>query len=78
MSKPLHDDKKQRIRPPRKFYRNGIICYGRYRTLHMPGRTWMEGKFISYLRVSTQKQGVNGLGIDAQRKAIEGYLSGGP
>lgn len=37
----------------------------------------MEGKFISYLRVSTTKQGVNGLGIEAQRKAIADYLNGG-
>ena len=36
----------------------------------------MEGKFIGYLRVSTDKQGVNGLGIDAQRKAIADYLNG--
>jgi DNA invertase Pin-like site-specific DNA recombinase len=37
----------------------------------------MEGRYVSYLRVSTQKQGVNGLGIEAQRKAIEDYLNGG-
>lgn len=37
----------------------------------------MEGKFISYLRVSTAKQGSNGLGIEAQRKAITEYLNGG-
>jgi hypothetical protein len=37
----------------------------------------MEGKFISYLRVSTTKQGVNGLGIEAQRNAITDYLNGG-
>lgn len=37
----------------------------------------MEGKFVSYLRVSTAKQGINGLGIEAQREAIAGYLNGG-
>ena len=37
----------------------------------------MEGKFISYLRVSTEKQGASGLGLEAQRKAIENYLNGG-
>jgi DNA invertase Pin-like site-specific DNA recombinase len=34
-------------------------------------------KFISYLRVSTDKQGQPGLGIDAQRKAVEDFLNGG-
>ena len=37
----------------------------------------MEGRFISYIRVSTSKQGINGLGMDAQRKAIETFLNGG-
>lgn len=37
----------------------------------------MKGKFIAYLRVSTSKQGANGLGIEAQRKAITEYLNGG-
>lgn len=36
-----------------------------------------EGKFISYLRVSTEKQGRSGLGIEAQRKAVTDYLNGG-
>jgi DNA invertase Pin-like site-specific DNA recombinase len=36
-----------------------------------------EGKFISYLRVSTDKQGRSGLGIEAQRQAVERYLNGG-
>lgn len=36
-----------------------------------------NGKFISYLRVSTAKQGVSGLGLEAQREAVAGYLNGG-
>lgn len=36
-----------------------------------------EGKFISYPRVSTDKQGRSGLGIEAQREAVVRYLNGG-
>lgn len=36
-----------------------------------------RGKFISYLRVSTDKQGRSGLGLEAQRHAVENYLNGG-
>jgi DNA invertase Pin-like site-specific DNA recombinase len=36
-----------------------------------------RGKFFSYLRVSTDKQGERGYGLDAQRKAITDYLNGG-
>jgi hypothetical protein len=36
----------------------------------------MRGKFISYLRVSTDKQGEHGYGIDAQRKAVADFLNG--
>ncbi len=35
----------------------------------------MEGKFVSYLRVSTGRQGANGLGIEAQRKAMRTTLT---
>lgn len=36
-----------------------------------------DGRFVSYLRVSTQKQGAEGLGIDAQRHAVAEFLNGG-
>lgn len=36
-----------------------------------------EGRFISYLRVSTGKQEQSGLGLEAQRTAVANYLNGG-
>jgi DNA invertase Pin-like site-specific DNA recombinase len=36
-----------------------------------------NGKFVSYLRVSTDKQGRSGLGLEAQRSTVENYLNGG-
>jgi len=35
-----------------------------------------QGKFIAYFRVSTDKQGKSGLGLEAQRKAVLDYLDG--
>lgn len=32
-------------------------------------------KIISYIRVSTQKQGMSGLGMEAQQKAVQQYLA---
>lgn len=34
-------------------------------------------RYVSYLRVSTDKQGRDGYGVDAQREAVTGYLNGG-
>jgi DNA invertase Pin-like site-specific DNA recombinase len=36
-----------------------------------------KGRFVSYLRVSTDKQGRSGLGLEAQREAVARYLNGG-
>ncbi len=36
-----------------------------------------EGRFVSYLRVSTDKQGRSDLGLEAQRETVATFLNGG-
>ena len=36
-----------------------------------------NGRYVSYLRVSTDRQGKSGLGLEAQRESVANYLNGG-
>ena len=37
----------------------------------------MPRRFVTYYRVSTDKQGRSGLGLDAQKETVRGFLTGG-
>lgn len=36
-----------------------------------------NGRFVAYYRVSTSRQGISGLGLEAQRQTVATYLNGG-
>ena len=55
----------------------GFSAIGRFLGFAQPQMPAHYGKFISYYRVSTDKQGKSGLGLEAEKPAVADRLNGG-
>lgn len=53
------------------------MTFDRVIDIHHKGQDMADGKFIAYYRVSTDRQGRSGLGLEAQQEAVTTYLNGG-
>ena len=54
-----------------------LLAEGDCNTLASFAKLQYDGKYVSYLRVSTGKQARSGLGLEAQRTAVTTWLNGG-